>query len=171
LIRRSSGMYGRPVKRLGLVVVLVLCLGAPAAHAAKPATVKGKLTGAKLPRAGQGRTVVWAMHIPDGLVAAGTTASSSGRFTLKPPAGSYAIFAAVIRSRGKGNPLVRVADFVTAKAGKRRTIKPTLKKRHKHRRNGRKATAAADVRARASSTPPATAASIGSTLRSGTRPG
>jgi hypothetical protein len=135
------------VKRLAFAVVLVLCASAPAAQATAPATVSGKLRGAKLPRAGDGRTVVWAMRIPDGRVLAGTSARSSGRFTLKPPGGSYAIVAAVVPERGRGNPLVRVADFVTAKAGKRRTIRPTLKRRHKRKRKVR--AAAADVRARA----------------------
>jgi hypothetical protein len=130
------------VKRFGLFLAALLLFAVPAAQAATPARVTGKLTGAKLPRAGKGRVVVWALHLPDGLVTAGTTASSSGRFTLKLRAGDYAILAAVVPSKGRGNPIVRVADFVTAKAGKRRTIKPTLKKRHKKKRPKAKAAGA-----------------------------
>jgi hypothetical protein len=122
------------VKRFGLLLAVLLVFAVPSAHAATPARVTGKLTGAKLPRAGKGRVVVWALHLPDGLVTAGTTASSSGRFTLKLRAGDYAILAAVVPRSGRGNPIVRVADFVTATAGKKRTIKPTLKKRHKKKR-------------------------------------
>ena len=125
------------MKRFGLLLAVLLAFAAPAAQAATPATVTGKLTGAKLPRAGQGRVVVWALHLPDGLVTAGTTASASGRFTLKLRAGDYAILAAVVPRSGRGNALVRVADFVTAKAGKRRTIKPTLKKRHKRKKRAK----------------------------------
>ena len=130
------------MKRLLLAVVVIFCFAAPAAYAAKPpATVTGKLTGAKLPPKGKSRIPVWAVHLPDGLIAGGTTAAASGRFTLKLPPGNYAILTALIPARGRGAALFRVADFVTAKAGKRRTIKPTLKKRHKHKR--RKAHAAA----------------------------
>jgi hypothetical protein len=130
------------MKRFGLLLVVLLAAFAPAAQAASPAKVTGKLTGAKLPRAGKGRVVVWALHLPDGLVTAGTTASSSGRFTLKLRAGDYAILAAVVNKSGRSDALVRVADFVTAKAGKRRTIKPTLKKRHKKKRRKAKAAGA-----------------------------
>jgi hypothetical protein len=130
------------MKRFGLLFAVLLLFAAPAAQAATPARVTGKLTGAKLPRAGQGRVVVWAVHLPDGVVTAGTSASPSGRFTLKMRAGEYAILAAVVPRKGRGNPIVRVADFVTAKAGKRRTIKPTLKKRHKKKRRRAKAAGA-----------------------------
>ena len=127
------------MKRSGLLLALLLVFAVPAAaQAATPARVTGKLTGAKLPRAGKGRVVVWALHLPDGVVAAGTTAKS-GRFTLKLRAGDYAILAAVVPRSGRGNPIFRVADFVTAKAGKRRTIKPTLKKRHKKRKKAKPA--------------------------------
>jgi hypothetical protein len=129
------------VKRFGLLLALLLLFAVPAAEAATPARVTGKLTGAKLPRAGKGRVVVWALHLPDGVVTAGTTAKS-GRFTLKLRAGDYAILAAVVPRSGRGNPIVRVADFVTAKAGKKRTIKPTLKKRHKKKRRKAKAAGA-----------------------------
>ena len=46
--------------------------------------------------------MVWAVHLPDGVVTAGTTASSSGRFTLKMRAGDYAILAAVVPRKGRG---------------------------------------------------------------------
>ena len=134
------------MKRFVPLLAVLLLSAAPAAQAATPARVTGKLTGAKLPRAGQGRVVVWAVHLPDGVVTAGATASSSGRFTLKMRAGDYAILAAVVPRKGRGNPIVRVADFVTAKAGKRRTIKPTLKKRHKKRRRAKRGGRRAPVR-------------------------
>jgi hypothetical protein len=122
------------VKWLGLALVPVIAFAAaPAAEGAKRATVTGKLTGAKLPSRSNGRVPVWALRISNGKVAAGTYASAKGRFTLKMPKGSYAILAAVIPERGRKNPLVRVADFVTAKAGKKMRIKPTLKKRHKRK--------------------------------------
>jgi hypothetical protein len=82
------------MKRFGVLLAVLLLFAAPVAEAATPARVTGKLTGAKLPRAWEGRVVVWALHLPDGVVVAGTTASSSGRFTLKMRAGDYAILAA-----------------------------------------------------------------------------
>src|SRR5436305_12032960 len=123
----------KPLGRAASIAVALAALAVPAAHAAAPAVVAGKLTGAKLPATGHGRVPVWAMRLSNGTIAAGTSATS-GRFTLILPAGSYAIFAAVIPARGPGNPLLRVADFVTAKAGKARVIKPTLKKRHKKKK-------------------------------------
>jgi hypothetical protein len=98
--------------------------------------VTGKLTGAKLPTAGKGRVPVWALRLSDGVVVAGATATAAGRFTLKTPPGSYAVLTSVIPVRGRGTPLRRVADFVTTRAGARRVIKPTLKKRHKPKRRG-----------------------------------
>src|SRR5689334_3567597 len=123
----------RPLGRTAVIAVALAALAAPAAHAAAPAIVTGKLTGAKLPAAGTGRVPVWAMRLSNGTIARGTSATS-GFFTLALPAGSYAIFAAVIPARGTHSPLLRVADFVTAKAGKARRIKPTLKKRHKKKK-------------------------------------
>src|SRR5215470_600172 len=122
------------MKRVALVAAVMLVVAAPAAHAAKRATVTGKLTGAKLPAKGKGRVPVWALRLSDGVVVASTDASAAGRFTLKTPAGSYAILAAVVPAHGRSSAIVRVADFVTAKAGARRVIKPTLKKRHRPRR-------------------------------------
>lgn len=130
------------MRRFALTVVLVLTIAAPAAHAAGTATVTGKLTGAKLPAPGQGRVAVWALRLSDGVVVAGTSATAAGRFTLRTPPASNAILAAVIPSSGRSAPLLRVADFVTAKAGRRTVIKPTLKKRHKpKRRRARSASA------------------------------
>src|SRR5262249_6706519 len=115
------------------LVLAMLLTGAPAAIAATPATLTGKLTGATLPRAGKGVVPVYAVRLSDGRVVAGAYASASGRFTLRPPAGSYALLAALIPLRSSHAPVERVADFVTAKAGKRVTLKPTLKKRKKKR--------------------------------------
>jgi hypothetical protein len=97
------------------------------------ATLTGKLTGAKLPAPGAGVVLVAALRLTDGVVTAGGYANG-GRFTLTPPAGPYAILASVIPFRGATRPLERVADFVSAKPGKRTVLKPTLKKRKKHKR-------------------------------------
>jgi hypothetical protein len=133
------------MKRVALVVAVIVAVGAPSAHAAQRATVTGKLTGAKLPAKGKGRIPVWALRLSDGVVAAATNARPAGRFTLRTPAGSYAILAAVVPAHGRAGAIVRVADFVTAKAGARRTIKPTLKKRHKPKK--RRGTRGARARA------------------------
>jgi hypothetical protein len=127
------------MKRVALAVVVILAVGAPVAHAAKRATVTGKLSGAKVPARGNGRVPVWALRLGDGVVVTGVYASPAGRFTLRLPAASYAILAAVVPSKGRHDAIVRVADFVTAKAGVRRVIKPTLKKRHKPKRRGARA--------------------------------
>lgn len=124
------------MKRVALAVVVILAVCAPVAHAAKRATVTGKLTGAKLPAKSKGRIPVWALRLSDGVVVGGAYASPAGRFTLKLPAASYAILAAVVPARGRSSALVRVADFVTARAGARRVIKPTLKKRPKPTHRG-----------------------------------
>ena len=124
------------MRRLGLAVVLMIIGVTPVAHAADRATVTGKLTGAKLPAVGKGRIPVWALRLTDGAVVAGVNASAAGRFTLKTPPGSYAILTSVIPAHGRGTPLRRVADFVTTRAGARRVIKPTLKRRHKPERRG-----------------------------------
>jgi hypothetical protein len=120
------------MKRLGLAIVLLLALTAAPANAARKATVTGKLTGAKLPK--NGRIPVWALRLTDGRVVAGTYATTKGKFTLKTPKGPHAILAAVVTRTGKRDAVVRVADFVTAKPGKRMRIKPTLKKRKKKRK-------------------------------------
>ncbi len=131
---------------VAVVTVAALVVGAAPAGAASPATLTGKLTGAKLPAAGKGVVPVYAVRLRDGRVVGGTYASAAGRFTLRPPAGSYALVAAVVPFGGSGRLLERIADFVTAKAGKRMALKPTLKKRKarkkKHRASPRTARAA-----------------------------
>jgi Curli production assembly/transport component CsgG len=131
---------------VAVVALAALFVGAAPADAASPATLTGKLTGAKLPAAGKGVVPVYAVRLRDGRVIGGTYASAAGRFTLRPPAGSYALVAAVVPFGGSGRVLERIADFVTAKAGKRIALKPTLKKRKarkkKHRASPRTARAA-----------------------------
>jgi hypothetical protein len=127
------------------VVLGMLLLGAPAAHAAAPATLTGTLKGAKLPAAGKGVVPVYAVRLRDGRVVSGTYASAAGRFKLRTPAGSYALIAALVPFTGSHSPVERVADFVTAKAGKRIALKPTLKKRKARKRKPR----AIPLRARA----------------------
>lgn len=96
---------------------------------------------AKLPAKGSGVVPVHAMRIKDGRVVAGGYASRSGRFTLRVPAGSYALFGAVVSTQ---RPLLeRVVDVVTAKSGKRTTIKPSLKKRKAVKRKRKRAGARA----------------------------
>ena len=124
------------------VVLAALLIAAPAALAAEPATLTGKLTGARLPAAGGGVVPVAAVSLRDGRVVAGAYASPAGRFTLKAPKGSYALLAAVVSARGS-KPLERVADVVTAKAGKRIALRPTLAKRTGTRRRARRAGARA----------------------------
>lgn len=105
-------------------LALALLLGcAVAACAARPATLTGTLTGARLPAAGHGRVPVKAIRLADGRVLAGTYATPRGRFTLKAPAGSYAVVASVIPERGARPPVERVAAFVAAKAGKRVAVR------------------------------------------------
>lgn len=124
-------------------LALALLIGGTAAGAvgaARPATLTGTLTGAKLPAAGNGVVPVTAVHLPDARVLAGTYASPRGRFTLKAPGGSYALLVSVIPERGSRPPLERVADFVTVKAGKRVALRPTLKphrRRAAQQRRGR----------------------------------
>jgi hypothetical protein len=69
--------YCRSVKRFGLLLTVLILLAAPAVEAATPARVTGKLTGAKLPRAGKGRVVVWTLHLPDGIVTSMFTFNAS----------------------------------------------------------------------------------------------
>jgi hypothetical protein len=88
------------MKRVALAAAVILAVCAPAAQGAKRATLTGRLTGARLPAKGKGRVPVWALRLRDGVVVASTDASAAGRFTLKTPAGSYAILAAVVPVHG-----------------------------------------------------------------------
>jgi hypothetical protein len=125
----------RWIASASLALSLVLLFGtAVAAGAAKPTTLTGTLGGAQLPAAGKGVVAVRALHLPDGRVLAGTYASRRGRFTLKPPGGSYAVLVSVVPAPGSGTkPVERVTSFVTAKPGKRVVVRATPRQR-RHRR-------------------------------------
>jgi hypothetical protein len=113
------------MKWIGVAAVVFLLL-APAAQAAKPGTVTGKLEGAKLPAASNGQVPVWALRLTDGVVVAATTAKR-GRFSLRAPKGHYAILATIVLEEGRKQAVHRVADFVSSRAGKRVKIKPSFK--------------------------------------------
>jgi hypothetical protein len=134
----------RSIIAAALTVVLVAALSgasAPAADAAKAGTIAGNLRGAKLPSTASGRVPIWAMRLSDGRVLGAAYAGHGGKFSLKLPRGNYALLAAIVKL-GRKPPLVRVADLVSVKAGKRTRIRPSMKKNKKARRSQSAASAA-----------------------------
>jgi hypothetical protein len=124
----------RSIIAAALTVVLVAALSgasAPAADAAKAGTIAGNLRGAKLPSTASGRVPIWAMRLSDGRVLGAAYAGHGGKFSLKLPRGNYALLAAIVKL-GRKPPLVRVADLVSVKAGKR--TKRPAGRRAQHRR-------------------------------------
>lgn len=125
--------------RSALLVLALLLAGAPAALAARPATLTGTLTGARLPRAGRGVVPVRAVRLADGRVVAGDYANARGRFSLKAPGGAYALLASVITPRGS-RPLQRVVAFARARGGRRVGVRATLRRSRRRPRARRAAT-------------------------------
>jgi hypothetical protein len=95
-----------------------------------PATYAGVVSGTPIPAPGAGRGGVLALALPGGAVAATSTLTPSGRYSLKLPAGTYALVTWLADL--KRGTFVEVASaLVHATAGQKRTLPltTTLRKR------------------------------------------
>ena len=117
-----------PVRPVALAVVVGLAVVAAPASAS---TLTGKVSGAKLPKAGQGITTVRAVNART-LLIADVAKVRSHRYRLKVPAGSYWMFAATTSFRGKPG-LDRPSGKVSVRKGKRKKVPVSLRKRKRPR--------------------------------------
>jgi hypothetical protein len=100
-----------------VLVVVLACLGAPAAAVAAPpnGTFAGTL-GLKIPKGGH--ATVRAVNVTTGVVAAAKDVGRTGAFSLSLPAGPYVVRGVVVPKRGRA---VSQAIAVSLKPGQRRT--------------------------------------------------
>ncbi len=130
------------VRLLALVAVLcaagVLLLAAPAGApaAAKPGTIAGSLAG-RVPAKGKGEADLRVIALADGRIAAARTLGRAGTFSLRLPAGAYALRTAIVPRRGRGTPVVRVQPVSLRTGQKRRRV--TVKSRPRKRSRARSA--------------------------------
>ena len=108
-------------------MALACLLLAPAAAQASPATLKGKLTGVKLPAAAKGASSVRAMNVNTSRVAGADYTDRQGRFNLKAPPGAYGLLASVLPYRGP-KVIEKVVGRVRLKSGRTRSVKLPVKK-------------------------------------------
>ena len=109
------------------MVALACMLLAPALVQAAPATLKGKLTGVKVPAAGAGVASVRAMNVNTSAVVAARYVKRGGAFRLRAPAGAYGLLAAVVPFGGP-RVIEKVVGRVRLKGGRTRSVKLRLKK-------------------------------------------
>ena len=122
--------------RRGIIApaAVLLLAGVPAvAHAAAPAVISGKLTGASIPGKGQGAGMARALSVGTGVVAATDRTSAAGSYRLTVPAGAYAVFGAVL-DRRTGSLATRPGTAVSLKAGQRRTVALPVRKAKKKKK-------------------------------------
>ena len=110
---------------LGLALVVLLG-SAPVASAA---TISGRVSGAKLPKAGKGISTVRAVGAKD-FVIADVAKVRSGRYRLDVPAGRYWMFGTTTHFRGKAG-VDRGVGKVAVRAGQRKSTRVSLKKRRR----------------------------------------
>ena len=116
--------------------LVALALLAPAVVQAAPATLKGKLTGVKVPAAGAGVASVRAMNVNTSAVVAARYVKRGGAFRLRAPAGPYGLLAAVVPFGGP-KVIEKVVGRVRLKAGKTRSVKLRIKKAKRPQRRAR----------------------------------
>lgn len=113
---------------LAHLLVLALVLAAPSAAGAS--TISGHVGGGTLPRTGAGVASVRAVHAKT-LVIVAAAKVRSGRYSLKVPAGGYLLFAATTPFRGRKAGVDLAVGRVAVRAGRRRTLKVSLRKRRR----------------------------------------
>lgn len=115
-------MVLRRAIRLGVVAAAVL-LAAQASDAAGAAPVKlsGTLKGTRLPAPATGVSLVQALNLSDGTLAAADYADRRGRFSLKVPPGPYALTGGSVFYK-RGLPTVKLLAALRARAGKPRRL-------------------------------------------------
>ena len=118
-----------PVRLSVLAVVVGLAVAAAPASAS---TLTGRVSGAKLPKAGKGFTTVRAVHART-LVIVDVAKVRKHRYRLTVPAGSYWLFAATTPRRGKAG-VDRPGSKVAVRKGKRKAVPVSMRKRKRLRR-------------------------------------
>ncbi len=113
-----------------LAVVAALAVAAAPASAS---TLTGKVSGAKLPKAGKGITTVRAVNART-LVIADVAKVRKHRYRLKVPAGSYWMFAATTPFRGKAG-VDRLSGKASVRKGKRKKVPVSMRKRRRPKAN------------------------------------
>ena len=132
----------------GVVTVATTALSVLAVvPTSQAASVKlsGSLSGARLPRPTAGVSLVQAMSLRNGALAAAGYVNGRGRFSLKVSPGPYALLASSVLFK-RGRPTVRLVGALRARAGKPRRVSVSLRPKRKH---GARARATARWRARA----------------------
>ncbi len=115
-----------PVRLSVLAVVVGLAVAAAPASAS---TLTGRVSGAKLPKAGKGFTTVRAVHAKT-LVIVDVAKVRAHRYRLRVPAGSYWMFAATTPLRGKAG-IDRPSSRVAVRKGKRKAVPVSMRKRRR----------------------------------------
>ncbi len=109
-----------------LVLAVVIVAAVPATACAS--TIAGSVGGGKLPAGGKGQASVRAVNGTT-LVIEDATRVRSGRYNLKVPAGNYLLFAATTPFRGRAGGVDLRVGKVAVRAGKRKTLRVSLRKR------------------------------------------
>lgn len=116
--------------RAVLPVLACMVLAPAGTQAAAPSTLKGKLTGVKLPAPGKGVASVRAMNVNTSAVLAAAYARRDGAFRLKVPAGAYGLLVAVVPFGGP-QVIETVVGRLRLKAGKTRSTKLPVTREHR----------------------------------------
>ena len=117
------------MRTFGVVTVATTALTVLAVvPTSQAASVKlsGSLSGARLPRPTAGVSLVQAMSLRNGALAAAGYVSGRGRFSLKVSPGPYALLASSILFK-RGKPTVRLVGALRARAGKPRRVSVSLR--------------------------------------------
>jgi hypothetical protein len=118
--------HKRPIW-LGVAAAAVgMAVAAPASQAAD-VKLSGTLGGAKLPKASAGVSLVRAMNLSDGTIAASQFLSRRGRFSFKVPPGPYGLLAGPVFFKKK-SPQMKLVGALLAKSGKSRRLPLSLRK-------------------------------------------
>ncbi len=133
LERPGTGLVGRArIVALGVVAASVAFVVLPSS-ALGSALVKlsGSLSGGRLPGRGAGVSVVQAMNLGDGTIAATHFLDRRGRFSLEVAPGPYALLAGSVFFE-HGVPTIKLVGAVRARARKPRELPLSLKPAHSH---------------------------------------
>ena len=132
-------MTRRPATAVAAVVLAAIGLSAAPARAAAPTVIKGKLSRARSAAevARKGEAQVIAMNVDTLAFGAAARVSKRGRYTLKLPAGKWALRTSVV---ALGKPFASFPSArIVARAGQRRSLPLTLKRFKKPLRVKRRA--------------------------------
>jgi hypothetical protein len=134
---------------LGVAATAVLLAATPTpASGAAPVKLSGTLSGATLPRPAAGVSVVQALNVGNGTLAAADEVDRRGRYVLKVPPGPYALVGGSVFFK-RGLPTVKLVGALRARAGKPRRLPLSLRPfRRRTRRLGASERAANGAAAR-----------------------